>query len=92
MYALYAYFINSSHNINNCKSNNTYNFLLLFFKGDLSNYNSFLNCYEVNKEKFIQDFNNVYDLYNSCILYIALQSIYISFDIFCYIFILDINK
>ena len=92
MYAMYANFINSSHNINNYKSNNIYNFLQLFFKGDLSNYNSFLNCYKVNKEKFIQDFNNVYDLYNSCILYIAFQSICISFDIFCFIFILDINK
>ena len=67
-------------------------FCIFFFSGDLSDYNSFINCYKVNTDKFIKDFNNVYDLHNYCILYITFVCINIFMDILCYIFIRVINN
>ena len=57
------------------------------FGGDLSDYNNFINCYKVNTDKFIKDFNNVYDLFNSGVVYITLVCINIFMDILCYILI-----
>ena len=49
--------------------------MVFYFTGDISKYADFLDCSNVNKDKFIQDFKNLEDLRSAFITFMVLNII-----------------